>query len=601
MTFANPWAFLLLPLLIPLILLYLFKEEERRLAVPSLLFWKHLEQRNTDVKSVRMKRFISDPMFWLQLLILLCIIGTIAEPVIQTSVRKVVLIMDVSASMQTRENGGSRMDLARSEAHGVVSSLAETDQIAIITAGIRPERILDFTMNKSLALARINNIKALDTTGRMNEAVSLATTMAGEDDRLDVVVISDQTTSKAIASTAGGTIRIHDLIVGETDVNVGFVAFHPRSELFSGSATGDLMLRNYRSNTATGRMTIRQDDRLLMDEQVELPPGGTVPLILESFDNPSPVEVVFDTADSLDVDNRAFFLPITNQRNTIQVFTNNQALIALLQQLEDFEITAVSQPGIEAGKSFDVHIYDGMIPSVYPSGGVVVLAPYDPSRPLPGRTVYDWSPEHPVLRDLVLERISLSGAALIDNPPAWAEVIARTQEHPVILAGEVNKSRRIILAPDLIRQKESPAALLLLLKAITWVNPGLTADRRQISAGNPFMQSAVPDTGEVLVTAPSGQRLPVIYQDGGWHISETVETGIYTIQTRSGTSHFAANLFNEFESDIRPGKSSVLTGSMQLDARAVIDTAYWRWGLWFVMGAILLGWIYEIYRPRVRS
>jgi hypothetical protein len=600
MTFANPWAFLLLPAIIPLILLYLFKEVERKMAVPSLLFWKSLENRPSASKSTRMQRFITEPLFWLQLLVLLFIIGTLAEPLIQKSVRKVVLILDISASMQTREAGGNRLTLAKAEAHRIINNLEETDQVAIITSAVQPERVLDFTVNKDLARNKIAGIEAEDTPTRLHEALTLATTMADADKVLDVIIISDQPEERPGRLPDQTSINLHAITVGQTDVNVGFVAFHPGSAVFGPGVAGDLILRNYQSKPSLGRLHMIQDNQSILNEPMELPPGGSVPIIIEDLDSPAPVEIIFETNDSLALDNRAYFLPVSNQNKTLQVFTDTPALVLLLNQLEDFQVSVLPLSGhADADQSHDVYIYDGVVPDSYPDGGVIVFAPTDPGQPLTDIEIYDWSPDHPILRDVVLERISLSGAALITQPPPWATVIAQTQEHPLILAGDPASSRRVIFAPDLIRQIESPTALLLFLKTLAWVNPGTRSDRRQLKTGDPFVQRAISDTGKITILSPSGIPLPIMYQNESLHMSHTNKSGIYTVQSELGDRYFAANLFNEIESDIRPPRGRQNEGlNVDLNSQAVIDTAYWRWTLWAAMGGVLICWFYQARRQR---
>src|SRR5688572_29008290 len=121
MTFAQPWALLLFGLFIPTILLYLLKQRRRRIEVPTLMFGdKILRDEQTVTSLTRLRKWLS---LLLQLLFITSLTLAAARPSLSgnvTGARRVVLLLDASASMLVQEGGRSRFELAREKALGVV-------------------------------------------------------------------------------------------------------------------------------------------------------------------------------------------------------------------------------------------------------------------------------------------------------------------------------------------------------------------------------------------------------------------------------------------------------------------------------------------------
>ena len=144
MGILNPAALPFVSLLGVLVLIYLRQRTRTRIEVPSLLFW-------TDVPEdrVRSRRFRPDLLFLLQILLLLLLIGGLLHPywsrtVTETRGDRQILVFDLSASMQARENGVRRFDLALDQAKDVLHDLAPLDEVMLI--GPRSSAVLQQTI-----------------------------------------------------------------------------------------------------------------------------------------------------------------------------------------------------------------------------------------------------------------------------------------------------------------------------------------------------------------------------------------------------------------------------------------------------------------------
>src|SRR5213083_3721397 len=117
MSFLSPLALALFGLSVPLVLLYFLKVRRRERTVSSLLLWPtSLRDREASTFFQRLHR---DPLLILQLLALLALCLALARPVATVTgegARKVVVVLDTSASMKARDVSPSRFDIAQAAA-----------------------------------------------------------------------------------------------------------------------------------------------------------------------------------------------------------------------------------------------------------------------------------------------------------------------------------------------------------------------------------------------------------------------------------------------------------------------------------------------------
>jgi hypothetical protein len=109
--FSNPLALLALASIIPLIILYLLRPRTVNLDIPSLLFFLKREQQRNKLSQL-LRKIIRDPLFIIQLLVLILLSIAAAAPYImeeKVSGQHTVIVIDNSASMQA----GGRLDEQR--------------------------------------------------------------------------------------------------------------------------------------------------------------------------------------------------------------------------------------------------------------------------------------------------------------------------------------------------------------------------------------------------------------------------------------------------------------------------------------------------------
>ena len=154
MTFLSPLALALFALALPLVLLYFLKVRRRERSVPSLLLWAPaLRDREASAFFQRLQR---DPLLILQILALLALSLALARPVATVmgeGARKLVVVLDTSASMRARDVSPSRFEAARAQAADPKLAALATEMaaeegvhIAWVQSAIRrtPDPVIDW-------------------------------------------------------------------------------------------------------------------------------------------------------------------------------------------------------------------------------------------------------------------------------------------------------------------------------------------------------------------------------------------------------------------------------------------------------------------------
>lgn len=193
MSFLNPWVALgIAAAVIPaLLLLYFLKLRRREQTVPSTLLWKRAVQ---DLQvNAPFQRLRKNLLLVLQLLVLGAAITALARPIVQSTAAvegKLVILIDRSASMNTREGRQTRLDLAKEQATRLVRTLnrrnrtwysflgfggaAARTQAMVIAFADRATVVAPFTSHTTDLLDAINGISPTDGRTRIREALELA-------------------------------------------------------------------------------------------------------------------------------------------------------------------------------------------------------------------------------------------------------------------------------------------------------------------------------------------------------------------------------------------------------------------------------------------
>jgi hypothetical protein len=192
MTWLNPAAFAFLAAIPVILLLHSLRYRRRDVQVSTLFLWEQVMREAHG--SLGLRRLIQNLPLILQILLALLLTLAMANPALTKAVKRskdIVLVLDVSASMQTQTPQGTRFDLAKQQALDVLQTLPSGRQMAVIAAGRQPQVVTFYTDEKALLRQLISQMQVTDAPGNMREAVLLALSFTQGRLTQEVVMIGD--------------------------------------------------------------------------------------------------------------------------------------------------------------------------------------------------------------------------------------------------------------------------------------------------------------------------------------------------------------------------------------------------------------------------
>ena len=566
MGFAFPAGLLALGFLGVLVWIWLRERAQRPLEVPSLLLWRSVHEEAPRT------RFRPDPVFLLQCLLLAALALGLARPwVTDTSgageSRRVVLLFDTSASMQTMEDGERRFDRARREARSALAGLGAADEVMIVAVEARPRLVLAFTTDRGRVARAVDGLEPGDGPTRLALGLQLARS-AGGGRTIELYVFTDLPRAELAAPLAANE-RLHYFRFGVSDDNVAIAALRVYQNPFqeAGEARAYALLKNYSAREREAALVVSLGGREILRETFRLGAreGRAVPI--RDLGGAGKLEARLEAADALSVDNRAIAWVREPRRVRVLAVSADESLFTDLRALAEAVpaiVLAEARPDAVAADALagaDVALFHGTVPEkpVAVNALYVYPPPGNPLFPVEGDVVeaqiLDWNERDPILRDLrYVEALPLERSRVLRRPE-WARTLitsrAGDRELALAFAGETAGRRIVCFAFDLaehsVRRSENLSLLLLVLNAIRWLTPPEPGEPVQVDVGDRYRES-LPEPGAVRIGHPDGheETLPARTEV----VVDVDRRGLYEIGAGDRHRLVLANLFDSEESDV---------------------------------------------------
>ncbi|MEA1869281.1 MAG: VWA domain-containing protein [Euryarchaeota archaeon] len=359
MLFANLqlaiWAFFLS--VIPLIIVYLLKPKAKDVLIPSVMFITQITEKQKKIARA-IRKIIKDPLFLIQLLILILLILAIASPYNEerTEIRggHTIIILDGSASMQAGDRFVKAIKLADEHLTARNSIiLAENIPVLALHSG-------------DLDAARdvLKDIPMTATTADLYQAILLGSAML-TDGKGGIVVISD------FANWEGEDPNVAKKLAEADGIDVSFVSVSGgRNEIaITGGWLPDGMTR-----AGQGKYTciIKNYMNSPVNAKIDVLYGGdrsTHSLALGAYDSEyfalndigtGVTEIIVHPADDMMVDNHAYIvIPDSETYAVLYVSDYEDAPSAtVMKLLPSVDATFMTQG---EARSTNVHDYDAVV------------------------------------------------------------------------------------------------------------------------------------------------------------------------------------------------------------------------------------------------
>ncbi len=444
MSFLNLWALWIAAAVVPvLLILYFLKLRRREQMVPSTLLWKRAVQ---DLQvNAPFQRLRKNLLLFLQLAILALAILALARPIVQTAVAdedRVVILIDRSASMNTREGSETRLDQAKEQAVRLVKTFnrrtagwrslfslggaqART-QVMVIAFSDRASMISRFTTNTSELEDLIRRIEPTDGRTDMGEALQLAEAYMAPPVMLtqgmEGTPVTAETPSKLVLISDGRIAGLDKLVlksgtmerlpIGEARDNVGITTLrtqrnYEKPEVLSAYLT----VRNFGPEAAGTDVSLYVDGTLTAVKPITLAAkpaaeatskpaagvdkggedqGNSVSLSFDlPLDRAAVLEARLSRSDALPADNSAYaVIPPPRKLRVLVVTERNALLDSVLGGLPlaeypfikpaEWEANAGGKYEVNGQCTYDVAIFDKYAPKRLPAGNYLLLKAVPP-------------------------------------------------------------------------------------------------------------------------------------------------------------------------------------------------------------------------------
>jgi hypothetical protein len=630
--FLAPLALSLLALLPVIVVLYLLKLKRRPVRVSSTLLWRRSVQDM--VANAPFQKLRNNLLLWLQLLALLLLVLALARPVGtlgRGQSETIILLLDLSASMQTvEENGRTRLDLAKelalkavdnmSGGTGFLSGFGARDEMMVIGFADKTFPLQPVTNDRGALRNAIISARAFDTEANIEDAAYILQerTMVMRGDALEpnpnarVLIISDGGIGPSVDSLAD-IKNIDFALVGKTTNNVGITRVDLR-ESYTGQLEQQLFTNLYNATEAefvayveltlagapADMKRVAIPARASASTVFNLPAGvtGVATVQLSSHRDAFPAD------DSVNV----VIQPPTEIR--VLLVTRGNPFLEKIFSIDPRARVEVVRPDAFAGRDgFDITVFDSFSPPDLAQGNFIFVNAMPPpgagfraeGDPVANPRIIDWSRVHPLTRFANFEPVALASARPF-TLPRDGQPLVETAAGPLIAIHETDTRRILVIGFDILKSYwpldlSFPIFFGNLIE--DWSRSRLGATRGTWPTGSTIPIVLPRDASRLAVSTPDGQRVSFDVEGQPTHyLTQTSRRGLYTISFGSLDVPLAVALFSQQESDVAPIEK-LEVGSRTVEAQA--SAVQGRQELWpwiALLGLLILSAEWLIYCRR---
>lgn len=638
MSLASPLALLWLAALIPVVVFYILKVRLRRVPVSTVLFWRQIYDEYQP-RSIweRMRHWMS---LLAQVVLILLLVGALTDPFFAwetRQLRRIVLIVDNSASMNATDVAPSRLAAAKEEALRVIRGMRFGDELAVVTAGGTPRVACGFSSHGRTLADAVDDVVSTDNPTRVVAAVELAHRLLGErqdEHRREIGVLTDSGFHRLREDEAPGEpVRQEPppsvetrLIVhrfGSSVGNVGITQFQVRRSLIDPLGYEILAeVTNASEEPIECRLEIDLNDEVVDVVPLKLTAGQRWN---QSFEKASvdggQLLAKLDRADALATDNRAW--AVLPKREMIPVTLVSEGNLFLQKVFESnplIELTQITPPGgkpLADGRELSskasasaaaITIFYRQVPGVLPKGAVLVIDPrescdaWQVGDVLQNPVVHQQDKDSPLLRHVRLDNVVMPEARQLKfTNDEGVKVMAQSVAGDPLLAMIERPAQKVLLLTVNLDEGDLPlrtAFPILMMNALNWCTENRGELRESLPTGSiTEIDVAAMDRSPLALIAPDGRRSVLPTPSERFSLGPFDQCGVWRVvaDDRDATLlELACNLTDRSESDVRVLETDERTEISVVSASLFGNRPVWFWLIalaWLLMS--VEWWAYQ--------
>ncbi len=471
MILLNPWALLGL-LAIGVVLLLHARRPRKTLEVSNLPLWQAADETLNKRRPI-LERIRKNRLLILQILFCFFIILALARPslLFWDKSHTVVLVFDCSVSMNARERGGTRIEIARGKALKLLDALGGNDRVLIVQA--KPLPVLNhYSGSDKRALRRaLESLAATEHSADLTQALIMGISSIEKTDPYEAFVFSDGTQKIALPGNNDG---IRFILTGESDNNVAISRHSIRSNPFS-PYDREIYAEtiNFSNREQEFRFDLSLEGMPFLSETVKLGSKER-----KSFAAQAPVtgsgivKAEIHIKDNLEEDNRATTTLDLKKISVLLATAGNKYLENALRVNPRMTLTAIKPdqyPQTEL-KGYDVVILDGVAAANISRANYWIIEPPSGNPAVMGKGLVSSRPGHPVLSFVGLGNITVEEAFPLKIRSSET-VLIEAKGEPLLAASENGSFRMVRMGFD-FRSSNLPLTIsfpVLVSNAVTWL------------------------------------------------------------------------------------------------------------------------------------
>jgi hypothetical protein len=603
MSFLAPAAFWFALTLPVVVLFYLLKRKRTVKLTSSTVLWQRFlaeTQASSPLQKLRHSWLLI-----LQLLLLALVVFALSRPYFsgqRKGGRLLVVILDVSASMQSRDVAPSRFEVARSEALQLVDSLQDSDQMVVLSAGAGARVLQSATSEKANLRRVLKEAVKTDSTTDVGEALKMAESLTRDNAAAEVHLFSDGAAA-GLADLENRGLQLVYHRVGEVGRNAGLVQMELRPNPENPAQRAVFVaVMNAAAEPRTAEVQLWFNDSFVESKPISMGPTNTVPVI---FVAEQLVDGVFEARltgeDDLAADDRAWLVSeLPKPLRVLMVSRGNRFLERALRTSPLVRLTVVGNL-LDSKPDADLLVLDGVEPAVWPELNVLALQVFKTNwfsmmGEVESPAIVDWKTSHPLMRFVGLDNVMVTRSRVIADPE-WGDRVVDSTQTPLVVAGEFGKQRIVWLGFDVL-ESTWPLRVsfpIFIANALDWLNPGaVRAAQQQIKVGAPFRLALDEAVEGAELQMPDGEKvqleldrdLPELV------VGDTAAAGIYRLRFGTNEVKFAVNLLDSSETATEPHEALDMGRFGEVEASTIrpASVEVWRWIAAAALGVLMLEW-----------
>lgn len=533
-----------------LIIIYIIKPKYHEKKISSTFIWKlSLKYRKRKIPLQWLQKSL---LFFVQVLTIGITALILARPLMQVSAKdgEKVVILDVSASMNSKSGDQTRLDRALESLVSLADKASDENKLTIIVADSTPEYLTRRETSPSYIKFLLSTVEPTYEECNFDEALKLANTVIDENPTTEVLFYSDCHYEKT------GYVELVNFAKNEW--NVGILNFEPIFE--NGYYRFVAQVGNY-GKASELKLTIKLDGGKVKNEKTlkfakdELKEVVWDELNIVKFQDVE-LSITYKDGtgkfvalnDALADDDYYYEQNLSETEFNVQlVGQGNTFMGSALKAVGNVNLTMPSDYEEIEYEGKDLYVFDSYVPEELPQDGTIwIINPIQDipglslkvGPEIPGEYIFKSTSNNSQANDIIMKHVTpttieVTKYTSITNYRDF-DILMTCNDEPVLLAGRLGNAKVVILAIDL-HFSNLPISL----------NMAILINNMFDYCINPTLEESVYSIGDLvtLYTKPTTSQLRV---NGTLHMSsldfadsvtiEVKEPGLYNVEQTFGNA-----------------------------------------------------------------